>query len=469
MRTVALWRLVRRDLRRARGALVSSGFGIAAGTAALVFFVALWLGLSAWLRERFPSEQVELEPPKGEDAGLFGLAFETEPPAVTAEALEALQQEPYVVAVYPKLRFAFPASARGELLGRKFGVGEMPGDAVDAAVVQAELGPERHFADPLDDAETACTTDEECPAPAYCELAGGQKRGLCSDPVPAVVSPYIVEIFDKTIAPAHRMPPFAKTLIGLAEGVVFDMWIGESQLGRSKHGALRRVAMRIVGISSRAIDVGITLPLEVVRRWNREFTGSAADSYSSVAVRVRSGADLGPLTARAAALELVPRDTRARDVGALVTVVGALLTLVAVVILAISASNIAYTFLVLVSERQREIALYRAIGASGRDMFGWLMALALAVGTSAGAAGLLLGRGAAALVERLATAGLDLGFARLEPLVPDFPFKPERFFAFPPWLWLGAVAFAAFFAALGAVGPARRARRVEPMAALAAG
>ena len=45
MRAAALWTLIRRDLVRVRGAMMTSGFGIAAGTAALVFFLALGLDL----------------------------------------------------------------------------------------------------------------------------------------------------------------------------------------------------------------------------------------------------------------------------------------------------------------------------------------------------------------------------------------------------------------------------------------
>src|SRR5207302_10847084 len=70
---VSLWTLIRRDLTRARGALVTSGFGIAAGTGALVFFLALGLGVrSVLLGEVFPIDQIELEPPKGDDPGLLG-------------------------------------------------------------------------------------------------------------------------------------------------------------------------------------------------------------------------------------------------------------------------------------------------------------------------------------------------------------------------------------------------------------
>ncbi|MBW2457374.1 MAG: FtsX-like permease family protein, partial [Deltaproteobacteria bacterium] len=132
------------------------------------------------------------------------------------------------------------------------------------------------------------------------------------------------------------------------------------------------------------------------------------------------------------------------------------LALVAAIILLVSASNIAYTFRVLVNDRRREIALYRAIGASAFDMVRWLMALALTIGVAGGAVG--------AGVAYLLSLGADhLAATRL----PEFPFKPDSFFAFPPALLAGALGFAALFALLGAFGPARRAGKVDPAAALA--
>jgi putative ABC transport system permease protein len=112
---------------------------------------------------------------------------------------------------------------------------------------------------------------------------------------------------------------------------------------------------------------------------------------------------------------------------------------------------------VLVNDRRSEIALYRAVGASARDMVSWLIGLALTVGVSAGAVGVL--------VARLVAVGADY-LARTR--IPEFPFKPQSFFSFSPGLVLGALGFAALFALLGAFGPARRAGRVDPAAALAA-
>ena len=474
MRFASLWTLIRRDVRRTRGALATSGFGIAAGTAALIFFLALGLGVRAvLLGEVFPIDQIELEPPRAEDPGLLGLLVGAgdDAPGIEAEQVERLAAVPGVTAVFPKLKLAFPSSARGgkEIFGKDVGTSELIGDGIDPALVKGDLPDPAVFSDPLARPGPPCDTEAACTAPQYCEraptarapAAGEAARapwGRCVDPVPALVSHYLIEIFDKSLAPAHGLPPVGRTLVDRAQGIIFDMRLGESLLGKARQGAPRTVRVRVVGISRRAIDLGLTFPLDVVRRWNAELAGeAAAERYSSALVQVGSGADTGAAIDAGARMRLQPKDTRARDVSVLITGVMALLSLVAGVILLVSASNIAYTFRVLVEERRVEIALYRAVGAAGSDMRAWMMGLALAVGVVGGAAGLV--------VARLLAVVADWAAARS---LPDFPFKPSTFFEFPWWLSAGGLAFAALFAALGAFGPARRAARIEPAAALAA-
>lgn len=462
MRVHSLLTLLRGDARRARGTLLASGFGIAAGVAALVFFLALGLGVrKVLLGEVFPIEQVELEPPRAADPGLVGLLFGgAPPPGIDEEQVAALRAVPGVTGVYPKMRFAFPSSARGgkELFGREVGTSELVGDGIEPSL----LGDEAKdltipFVDPLPAATRTCKADADCAADDYCERPAGADEGKCSAPVPVLVSRYLVEIFDKSLAPAHGLPPIGATMVGRAEGLVFNMRLGESLLGKAKKGEVRVVKARLVGISRRAIDLGITMPLDVVKRWNAEFAGpSSATSFSSAIVVAASGAETANVLARASELKLSPKDTRARDVSVLTTGIIALLSLVAGVILLVSAWNIATTFRVLVAERRSEIALYRALGASGRDVASWMLSLALAIGLAAGSVGLVGARLAALAADRAARTGL-----------PDFPFKPETFFAFPPWLFGTAIAFAVLFALLGAFGPALRAARVDPALALA--
>lgn len=460
MKLASLWTLIRRDLRRTRGALFTSAFGIMAGTAALIFFLALGLGVrKVVLGEVFPIDQIELEPPKAADPGLLGLLVGAgEPQGISETEIAALSAVPGVKGLYPKLRFAFPSSARGgkELFGYDVGTSELVGDGIDPALVKGELTGPIAFDDPALRPGPACADDSACTAPRYCERPSGESEGRCLDPVPVLVSRYLVEIFDKSLAPAHNLPPMGETLVRRAEGITFSMRIGESLLGKSKRGAPRTARVRVVGISRRAVDLGVTLPLEVVRRWNRELAGEAAASrYSSVIVQVKSASVVNDVLERGKPFGLEPRDTRARDVSVLITSVMALLSLVAAVILLVSASNIAYTFRVLVSDRRAEIGLYRALGATASDMRAWMLGLAATVGLCGGAAGVLIARALGLLTDRIAGEGL-----------PDFPFKPSTFFDFPPWLWAAGLGFAMLFAMLGAVGPALRASKVEPAVAL---
>ncbi len=461
----SLWVLIGRDLVRARGALVTSGFGIAAGTATLVFFLALGLGVRAvLLGDVFPIDQVELEPPKGSDPGLIAgaLGFGADPPGIPPAKVERLRASPLVDEVFPKLRLSFPASGHGELMGMRLGAPEIIGDGIEPSLVEDELGGRGTFDDPFIRPGPKCKVTAEldqCKAPQYCE-GPADGEGVCVDPVPVLVSLYLVELFDKTIAPAHGKPPMGESIVEAAKGATFKMWLGQSMIGRSfksNKNAPRHARLRVVGISKKAIDIGITLPLGTVKRWNTEFAGAeSAEEFSSAVVRVKRNDDLAAVIALGAEMNLHPKDTKARDVSVLLTGVMALLALVAATILVVSASNIAYTFRVLVNDRRREIALYRAIGAASLDMVKWMLGLALTVGVVGGAVGGLVAYLASLLADHLARTRL-----------PDFPFKPDTFFVFPGWVMLGALGFASLFALLGAIGPARRAGKVDPAAALA--
>lgn len=459
MKVSALVQLVRRDLVRSRGALGSSAFGIAAGSATLVFFLALGFGVrTVLLGEVFPIHRVELEPPKARDPGLLGLLLGGgEAPGIGPKDVEAVATAPGVKRVLPKLSLAFPASGRGgrEILGHDVGSSELPGDGIDPLLAAADVRADV-FVDPLDAASTSCVDDAGCRAEQYCEKPTGATSGRCSAPVPAIVSRYLVEIFDKSIAPAHGFPAVGQTLVARAQSVTFNMRLGESLLGRAKQGEPRTIKAKIVGISSSAVDLGLTFPIGVVKRWNREYGGDrAAERYSSVVIEVESGADVAPVITVGARIGLTAKDSRARDVSVLISGVMALLSLVSGVILVVSAASITQTFRALVLERRAEIALYRALGATAGEIAAWTLSLAAVVGLSAGTVGLVVARIAAWIADRFGAEKL-----------PDFPFKPETFFSFPWWLWGIGLAFSLLFSLLGALAPARAAAKVDPAQAL---
>ena len=126
----------------------------------------------------------------------------------------------------------------------------------------------------------------------------------------------------------------------------------------------------------------------------------------------------------------------------------------AIVILVVSSFIIYNTFTILVGQRIRELGLLRALGASGNQVTFMVIGEAVVVGLIA--TGLGLGVGV------LIAVGLQAMFGALGAELPDSPLVMK-----------GATVILAFAIGVGvtavsAVWPALRARKVPPMAALAA-
>jgi putative ABC transport system permease protein len=127
--------------------------------------------------------------------------------------------------------------------------------------------------------------------------------------------------------------------------------------------------------------------------------------------------------------------------GALTRALGGL----AAISLAVAGVGIMNVMLVSVSERTREIGLLKALGAGRRQVLAAFLAEAVLISSAGG------------------VLGLALGFAAVQVLVAIFPALP----ASPP-AWAVAAAFLMSVAvgAVFGVVPARRATRLDPVAAL---
>jgi putative ABC transport system permease protein len=101
--------------------------------------------------------------------------------------------------------------------------------------------------------------------------------------------------------------------------------------------------------------------------------------------------------------------------------------------------------LVSVSERTREIGLLKALGAGRRQILLAFLAEAVLLSTAGGLLGLLVGW----LAVRLLVA-----------VYPALPATP------PPWAVVAAFSLSVALGALFGVLPARRATRLDPVAAL---
>ena len=176
MRLDALSRLVRLSLARERKGAFFSAFGVAMGVGALVFFLGLGLGVGRVIREKiFPTDArlVDVVPSAVSLGSLLGGG---KLDAATVERLAAL---PGVEATYRKMNVRVPAVTRydGAFFGTRMRMGmEVLAVGVEPGLVQGDVKM-GEFKDP----------------------AEGQ-------PIPALVSTRLLELYNKTFAPARKLP-----------------------------------------------------------------------------------------------------------------------------------------------------------------------------------------------------------------------------------------------------------------------
>ncbi|MDQ3908590.1 MAG: FtsX-like permease family protein, partial [Acidobacteriota bacterium] len=132
------------------------------------------------------------------------------------------------------------------------------------------------------------------------------------------------------------------------------------------------------------------------------------------------------------------------------------LALIGGISLLVASFGIANTMIMSILERTREIGIMKAIGAEDREIKMIFFVEAALIGLTGGVVGALAAWGIDAVSNRIAY---------------HYFLKPRdiayvSFFALPPYLWLGAIAFAVCVSIAAALYPAARAARIDPVKAL---
>lgn len=142
-----------------------------------------------------------------------------------------------------------------------------------------------------------------------------------------------------------------------------------------------------------------------------------------------------------------------------VTLIAAGLNLFAMIALFVAGIGITNTLVTSVVERTKEIGILRAVGATRGQIMGLFLLEGAIVGLLGAALGLALARGFIAWADRW-VRGL------IEKQMDGEKMLSTTIFAFPWWLWVGAVVFAVGVTTLAALYPARRAAKIHPIEAL---
>ncbi len=424
MRIAGLVELAAQDLAAARLRSLISALGIGLGVGVLLIVAGLGLGArDVVLQEvvrQLPVDTIEVIP-RTLDLGLFktdSLFGGTELNAETLEKLRALEE---VAEAYPKLEIALPLGARGgsRLFGRRLYTDLfMEG-------LPTELIDNEDFRD----------------NPEF---------------VPVVVSDQLLEIYNASVAPSVGTPKLSDESL---TGFEFEIVVGRSlMLGRRGARTEGVERGRVVGVSRFAMRLGASVPLETARRLVKTYgLPGAEERYTSILLQAVSAKDVPSITASVEAMGLAVDET-AKSTADLLNAATALASLIGLLVLALAALNIAHSFFASLSERRRELAVLRAVGARRIDLVVLVQAQALMLGVAGGLIGIVTARLLGLSIDALAAT-----------LLPDFPFKPASFFVFP--LGLDALGFGAavLAACSGALLPSLRAARESVAKVLAEG
>ncbi|AEI69070.1 FtsX-like permease family protein [Corallococcus macrosporus] len=426
MRLDALSRLVRLSLARERKGAFFSAFGVAMGVGALVFFLGLGLGVGRVIRDKiFPTDArlVDVVPPAVSLGSLLGGG------KLDAPTVERLRALPGVEAAYRKMNVRVPAVTRydGVFFGSRLRMGmEVLALGVEPALVQGDV----QFGEFKDAGE-------------------GQ-------PIPALVSTRLLELYNKTFAPARKLPQLsANMLVGFGFPVEFNR---SYVAAASAAGPTQQGQAQVVGASDRALLAGITIPLDAAVRLNRAF-GMDAENYSGVTLVATDPSQVPAIVdaVKGMGLEIDDQERRmAETSGAAVALTTSALALLSLLICILAAVNIAHALSASVRARAKEIGVMQAVGASRADIRAIVLAEAAVVGLAGGATGT-----GAALLLALGVNRLAAGY------LPNFPFKPDSFFSFPWPVVVGGVVLGLVAALAGAYFPSRRAAATDPARTLA--
>lgn len=475
------------DLKRNRKHFLLASIGIIVGIAAFTFFLALGGGVrKVVLGKIFPLDKIEVVP-KSFDVDVSVLRLPLANESLDEAKIAEIRAIPNVVAVYPKMKLTIPSMVWGgqKLFGNNLRA-ELIADGVEPDLVREDIDRDWAFEDfeaGTDGFEgwqslptaTPCETSEQCVEAhgeaTYCwgedilanwqrqvERAKKRKKTpppkpveqpLCRHYIPILISNHIVELYNGSVRRAHGFP---KINPDSAIGFTFDLTFGASMVEASAKDKTYEAKGVLVGFSDTAINLGMTMPVGYIRRLNVEFgEEKQAGIYHSAVLQIRSKDDVAGVAAAVKEMDLDVTDTGAEQAALLITIFMMVFGFVSVVIVGIAAINIMHVFFMLIYERQREIGIMRAVGASRRDIRRIVLGEAAVVGALAGAVGVIAAIGAGHLFDWISAS-----------YIPDFPYKPKTYFDFHPLLLLAAFGFAIGFCVIGAFFPAQRAARTDP-------
>lgn len=422
----ALRRAAHEVRRHGVRALLLAG-GVAIGVALIVFLLAFVGGTRKAIMDRvvssLPITHLTVVP---RAFSLSVLRFESPFSTLNERAVERIAAIEGVERVMPMAGLRVPAQLRADFFGQGF-VTDTGVFGIERALVEDQLPAGQAF---------------DAGAP---------------DPIPAVISGDLIDMYNTGFAKANDLPQLTPEIL---RGRSATLYLGSSSFNPRAGAEVRAVAVRLVAASDRVPLVGISVPLERVNAWNAELAGEGSPQYVQFTVVARRAEDVDRIAGQIEAMGWTVTTGReiAERVRTLTDVLRVAFGTIGLVVLVVAGIGIANALLLSVMERRHEIGIFRSVGASRGDIRLLFLVEAALIGLLGAAAGLVLAGAAAWVADRL-----------LDRVLPDLPLLPESFFVLSWPILLAGLSLGVLVSVLAAVPPAHRAARLDPARTLETG
>jgi len=400
--------------------------GIAAGVAVFIFFAGLLSGLDeavfSRIFEELPESALRVTP-GSLDIGFLGLSKPSFMPGAKID--EALLKKARMLKgaerVHASMNVAFPISVSGSLAGHR----------AASDLVASGIEPE--------------TAAEELKYPEEFSFSEDGE-------VPVLVNPTLPDLYNSIFAPMNGFPRLSPDML---IGFRFDLRLGRSYMGgRADKGKVRSVRCKLVGFSKHAVQMGITVPMEYVRRWNAEFS-EEGERYHALYIESSdptAAENIEKWFEKQGFNVQTQKEGASAAAGRLLHLLGAIFAALSLLIMTLAAVNLAFVQFIIVQRRRAAFATLRSMGATRADLAAtvWLEALLLSI--PAAAVGIAAALGLAHLSESILLSDLA-----------GLPLRPDYLFRFPPLLLAAGFAYAALAALAGSLPPAWKAASSDPV------
>lgn len=421
--------LISRSLRVRLGRALLTANGVLIGTAAVVMLVSLGVGMQRGVMAQFETigdlRAIQVQPAISQDARYNGMESPKDSNFVRRldrAAVEEMRALPGVVAVLPQVRpEGFVECTFGEWTSTANVVGLELRDL-------AELG--------------------------YSVQAGTTRlrRGT------VVLSQGALDSFGEMIevSGGGRMQYVeldVEDLLGERLRFVIHKAGGQST---------RTVELRVAGVlMGGSMDRSIFLPAEDVTAWNTYAFGRPSRGFSQAVVEAASIPQVEPLAGQIEALGFAAftQEVLIERVEQTYLLISVLLGITGMTSLLMAGVGVANTMMAATLEQTLEIGLWKALGASNREVMGLITGQAAGIGLLGGIGGALAGWLGVSVFNLL--GGLNVTVQVWGQTISQVMLAET-----PPWLLLAAPVFALIVGLTSGLAPAMRAAALPPIEAL---